>query len=112
MGAVIIALNAPEEQSVTTINEFKKMFLSVGFLVWGSLSIAASLVMAFFVAPKYGKKNMMPYISICSLIGGISVSCTQGLGASILTSIQGDNQVKNWFFWFLFVFVIVTLLTE
>lgn len=112
MGAVIIALNAPEEQSVTTINEFKKMFLSVGFLVWGSLSIAASLVLVFLVAPKYGKKNMMPYISICSLIGGISVSCTQGLGASILTSIQGDNQVKNWFFWFLFVFVIVTLLTE
>ncbi|KIR31612.1 hypothetical protein I352_05946 [Cryptococcus deuterogattii MMRL2647] len=112
MGAVIIALNAPEEQSVTTINEFKEMFLSVGFLVWGSLSIAASLVVVFFVAPKYGKKNMMPYISICSLIGGISVSCTQGLGASILTSIQGDNQVKNWFFWFLFVFVIVTLLTE
>lgn len=112
MGAVIIALNAPEEQSVTTINEFKKMFLSVGFLVWGSLSIAASLVVVFFVAPKYGKKNMMPYISICSLIGGISVSCTQGLGASILTSIQGDNQVKNWFFWFLFVFVLVTLLTE
>ena len=71
---------------------------------------------------------MMPYISICSLVGGISVSCTQGLGASIVTSILGlvplkplqtgndkcvsDNQVKNWFFWFLFVFVVITLLTE
>jgi hypothetical protein len=31
----------------------------------------------------------MPYIAVCSLIGGISVSCTQGLGASIVTSIQG-----------------------
>ncbi|WWC64817.1 uncharacterized protein I303_107431 [Kwoniella dejecticola CBS 10117] len=112
MGAVILALNAPEEQSVTTINEFKKLFLSVGFLVWASLLIAGSLVVIFFVAPKWGKKSMLPYISICSLIGGISVSCTQGLGASIVTSIRGDNQVKNWFFWFLFVFVVVTLLTE
>ncbi|WVQ83683.1 hypothetical protein IAT38_005826 [Cryptococcus sp. DSM 104549] len=112
MGAVILALNAPEEQSVTTINGFKHLFLSVGFLVWASLLIAGSLVLVFFVAPRWGKKSMLPYISICSLIGGISVSCTQGLGASIVTSIQGDNQVKNWFFWFLFVFVVVTLLTE
>ncbi|WVW86403.1 hypothetical protein I302_108449 [Kwoniella bestiolae CBS 10118] len=112
MGAVILALNAPEEQSVTTINEFKKLFLSVGFLVWASLLIAGSLVTIFFVAPRWGKKSMLPYISICSLIGGISVSCTQGLGASIVTSIQGNNQVKNWFFWFLFVFVVITLLTE
>ncbi|OCF34265.1 hypothetical protein I317_02477 [Kwoniella heveanensis CBS 569] len=112
IGAVILALNAPEQQSVTTINEFKKYFLSVGFLVWASLLIAGSLVIVFFVAPRWGKKSMLPYISICSLIGGISVSCTQGLGASIVTSIQGNNQVKNWFFWFLFVFVVVTLLTE
>jgi len=89
IGATILALNAPQEQSVTTINAFKHLFLSVGFLVWGSLLIAASLIIVFFVAPKYGKKNMMPYISICSLVGGISVSCTQGLGASIVTSIQG-----------------------
>ncbi|WVO17108.1 hypothetical protein L204_104798 [Cryptococcus depauperatus] len=112
MGAVILALNAPEEQSVTTINAFKHLFLSVGFLVWASLLIAGSLIVIFFVAPKWGKKSMLPYISICSLIGGISVSCTQGLGASIVTSVQGNNQVKNWFFWFLFVFVVITLLTE
>lgn len=30
----------------------------------------------------------------------------------ILTSIRGNNQVTFWFFWFLFVFVIGTLLTE
>ncbi|KAK8853416.1 hypothetical protein IAR55_004122 [Kwoniella newhampshirensis] len=112
MGAVILALNAPEQQSVTTINGFKHFFLSVGFLVWISLLIAFSLVLVFWAAPRWGKKSMLPYISICSLIGGISVSCTQGLGASIVTSIQGNNQVKNWFFWFLFVFVVITLLTE
>ncbi|GFZ51023.1 hypothetical protein JCM24511_08781 [Saitozyma sp. JCM 24511] len=112
MGATILALNAPEQQSVTTIAAFEKMFLAPGFLVWGSLCIAASLVTVFYVAPRWGKKNMMPYIGICSLIGGISVSCTQGLGSSIVTSIQGNNQVKNWFFWFLFVFVVVTLLVE
>lgn len=74
---------------MTTIKAFQKLFLSPGFLVWGSLSIATSLGIVFFVAPRWGKTNMMPYIAVCSLIGGISVSCTQGLGASIVTSIQG-----------------------
>ncbi len=32
---------------------------------------------------------------VCSLIGGLSVSCTQGLGACIVTSIRGDNQVST-----------------
>jgi hypothetical protein len=37
---------------------------------------------------------MLVHIGICSVIGGLSVSCTQGLGASILTSIRGNNQVR------------------
>jgi hypothetical protein len=89
IGSTVLALNAPEEQSVTTIAAFKHLFLSVGFLVWASILIVISLVIVFWAAPKWGKTHMLPYISVCSLIGGISVSCTQGLGASIVTSIQG-----------------------
>ena len=40
---------------------------------------------------------MLVYITICSLLGGLSVACTSGLGASILTSIRGENQVKHWY---------------
>lgn len=32
---------------------------------------------------------------MCSLFGGLSVSCTQGLGACIVTSIRGENQVHK-----------------
>lgn len=112
MGSIILALNAPSEGSVRTIEEFKHLFISPGFLVWTGICIVIALVIVFYVAPRWGKTNMIPYISVCSLIGGISVSCTQGLGSSIVTSIQGESQVKNWFFWFLFVFVVITLLIE
>ncbi|CAE6506369.1 unnamed protein product [Rhizoctonia solani] len=112
IGSIVIALNAPEEQSVTTIAEFKKLFLAPGFLSFGSVVIVVALVIIFYFAPRYGKKSMLWYILVCSLIGGLSVSCTQGLGASIVTSIRGENQFKNWFIYFLLVFVVVTLLTE
>ncbi|QRV94476.1 Magnesium transporter NIPA [Ceratobasidium sp. AG-Ba] len=112
VGSVIIALNGPKEQSVGTIREFERLFISVGFLIFGGLLIAAAIVIIFFVAPKYGKKNMIWYILVCSLIGGLSVSCTQGLGTAIVTSIRGQNQFTYWFTYFLLVFVIITLLTE
>ncbi|KAG8813099.1 hypothetical protein FRC17_001679 [Serendipita sp. 399] len=127
VGSVVIALNGPKEATVGQILEFQKLFLSPGFLVWGGVVIVASLVIIFYFAPRYGEKNMLWYISVCSLIGGLSVSCTTGLGAAIVTSIMGDNQVgfflgtmsqayrfkfKHWFIYFLLIFVTVTLITE
>lgn len=94
LGATIVALNGPEEQSVTTIDAFKKLFLAPAFLSYGSVIIAAAVFLALFVAPRWGHKSMLPYIGICSLIGGLSVSCTQGLGACFVTSIRGNNQFK------------------
>ncbi|KAG8912876.1 hypothetical protein FRC00_003580, partial [Tulasnella sp. 408] len=112
VGSVIIALNGPKEQSVSTIAEFKHLFLAPGFLAFGSVVIAVSVIIVLFVAPKYGTTHMIWYILVCSLIGGLSVSCTQGLGAAIVTSIRGENQFKNWFTYFLLGFVAITLLTE
>ena len=119
-------MNGPQEQSVSTIKEFKKIFLAPWFLAYGGCCIAVALAIIFYFAPRYGKKSMLWYITVCSLIGGISVSCTQGLGACIVTSIRGENQVgawrkgvfsladmelqfKNWFTYFLLVFVACTL---
>ncbi|GJJ06677.1 hypothetical protein Clacol_000872 [Clathrus columnatus] len=95
IGATILALNGPEEQSVTTIAGFKSLFLAPGFLAYGSVLIAASVFLAVYVAPRWGQRSMLPHLGICSLIGGLSVSCTQGFGACVITR-----------------FVVVTLLTE
>ncbi|KAG9007656.1 hypothetical protein FRB90_009296 [Tulasnella sp. 427] len=92
VGSIIIALNGPQEQAVETISEFQKLFFAPGFLVFGSVLIIASLVIIFFFAPKYGKKSMIWYIAVCSMIGGLSVSCIQGIGAAIVTSVKGNNQ--------------------
>ncbi|KZT04267.1 DUF803-domain-containing protein [Laetiporus sulphureus 93-53] len=112
IGSVIIALNGPQESSIGQIKLFQKMFLAPGFLVYGSILIAAALVIIFFFAPRYGKKSMLWYIMVCSMIGGISVSVTTGLGSAIVTTAMGDNQFKYWFMYFLMAFIAVTLITE
>ncbi|XP_006457269.1 hypothetical protein AGABI2DRAFT_212615 [Agaricus bisporus var. bisporus H97] len=112
LGSTIIALNGPHEDSVGQIREFQKLFLAPGFLAYAGVLIVVSLVIIFYFAPRYGKKNMLWYIGVCSMIGGISVSVTTGLGAAIVTTAMGDNQFDYWFTYFLAAFIIITLITE
>jgi len=112
LGAVMIVIHSPDQQSANTIDEFSKLFFAPVFIVYTSLAIIISIIIIWKVAPKYGSKNMLVYIGICSLIGSLSVVTTQGLGTAIVTSIMGNNQLTHWFFYVLLVFVVGTLLTE
>lgn len=112
IGSIVIVMNAPDQSSVKDIQGMQYYVLSPGFLVYAGLVIVGSAFVALWVGPRYGKKSMLVYLSICSLIGGLSVVATQGLGAAIVAQIGGEEQYKHWFFWFLLAFVVCTLLTE
>ncbi|KAF9969915.1 hypothetical protein BGZ73_007539 [Actinomortierella ambigua] len=112
-GAVVIVLHAPQQAAMKTIEQFRDKMIQPGFLAWMGIIIVTSLILVFKVAPKWGKENMMVDISICSLIGSLSVVATQGLGAAIVHNIStGEPQFTNWFTYFVIVFVVVTLLIE
>jgi hypothetical protein len=55
---------------------------------------------------------MLVYLTICSLIGGLSVVSIQGLGAAVTAQIRGESEFNQPFLYVLLVFVICTLLTE
>lgn len=112
IGSVIIALNAPAQSSVRTIQQMQNYVVAPGFLTYAGIVIVGSIFVAWWVAPRYAKKSMLVYLSICSLVGGLSVVATQGLGAAIITQIEGTPQFNQWFLYVLLVFVIATLLTE
>lgn len=112
LGSVMIAMNAPEQSSVSDIQDMKRYAITPGFLSYAGVIVLGCAFTAFWAGPRWGKKNMFVYISICSLIGGLSVVATQGLGSAILAQINGKSQFKEWFLYVLLVFVIATLLTE
>lgn len=112
VGSVIIVLNAPEQSAVSRIQDMQRYVISPGFLTYAGIIIVGSVFTAFWVGPRYGKKSMLVYLSICSWVGGLSVVATQGLGAAIITQIGGEAQFNQWFLYVLLVFVIATLLTE
>ena len=112
LGSVVIVLNAPQQSAVSDIQEMQHYVITPGFLSYAGVIIVGCVIVAVFVAPKWGKKSMLVYLTICSLIGGLSVVATQGLGAAVLAQANGEAQFNKWFLYVLFVFVIGTLLTE
>lgn len=112
VGSIVIAMNAPEQSSVSDIQEMQHFVIAPGFLTYAGVILVGAAFTALWVGPRYGKKSMFVYISICSMVGGLSVVSTQGLGSAILAWIGGEPQYKEWFFWVLLVFVVGTLLTE
>ena len=112
IGSVVIVLNAPEQSSVADIQEMQHFVISPGFLSYAGVIILGCTFVALWVAPRYGKKSMLVYLSICSMIGGLSVVATQGLGSAIIAQANGEPQFNKWFLYVLLVFVITTLVTE
>lgn len=112
VGSVVIVLNAPEQAAVKNIEEMQDYVITPGFLSYAGVVIIGCVCVVIFVAPRWGKKSMLVYLTVCSLIGGLSVVATQGLGAAVLAQVNGESQFTQWFLYVLLVFVVCTLLTE
>ena len=112
VGSVVIVMNAPSQSSAATIQQMQHFVVAPGFLSYAGVVIVFCAFVALWAGPRYGKKSMLVYLTICSLIGGLSVVATQGLGAAIVTQAAGTPQFNQWFLYVLLVFVIATLVTE
>lgn len=54
-----------------------------------------TLVMIYAVAPKHGRSNPIVYISICSLVGSVSVMAIKGFGVAVKLTFAGHNQFSH-----------------
>ena len=112
IGSIVIVLNAPEQSAVADIQQMQHFIISPGFLTYAGVIIVGSIFIALWAGPRYGKKSMFVYLSVCSFVGGLSVVATQGLGAAVVAQASKGNQFNQWFLYVLLVFVVATLLTE
>ncbi|ERF72145.1 hypothetical protein EPUS_02936 [Endocarpon pusillum Z07020] len=105
LGSVIIVLHAPPDEKIENVGEILDHALRPGFVIYCLAVIAFSIVMIYRVAPKYGKKNPLIYLSICSTVGSVSVMSVKAFGIALKLTLNGNNQFK---FPSTYVFMIVT----
>lgn len=59
------------------------------------LLLVSCLILIFIVAPRYGPRNILIYITICSVIGAFSVTAVKGLGITVKNFFQGLPVVRH-----------------
>ncbi|KAM5532255.1 hypothetical protein V8D89_014094 [Ganoderma adspersum] len=92
LGSLIIVLHAPPDREIETVDEILEFALRPGFLMYSFIVLVFSLVMVYAIVPKYGRTNPTVYISICSLVGSVSVMAIKGLGVAVKLTFAGNNQ--------------------
>nr|XP_054366356.1 magnesium transporter NIPA4 isoform X2 [Mirounga angustirostris] len=94
-GSTVMVIHAPEEEKVSTVVELAAKMKDTGYIVFAVLLLVFCLVLIFVIAPRYGQRNILVYIVICSLIGAFSVSAVKGLGITIKNFFQGLPVVRH-----------------
>ncbi|GAA5878721.1 hypothetical protein JCM3774_000486 [Rhodotorula dairenensis] len=93
VGSIVIVLHAPEDKEIATVDEMLEYALQPGFMTYCLFVLVFSLYMIYKVAPKYGATNPLVHISICSLVGSISVMAVKALGIALKLTFAGNNQL-------------------
>ncbi|KXS11334.1 DUF803-domain-containing protein, partial [Gonapodya prolifera JEL478] len=120
LGAGIVVLNAPATNSTQTVREFWGFVGYPSFIVYLVVLLASVLWLTFWAGPRWGSKNPLVYIGVCSLTGSILVLSVQGFGSAIVYTAVGptDANRADWVnqltlpdFWALGAAVVVLALT-
>ncbi|KAF8605574.1 DUF803-domain-containing protein [Ceratobasidium sp. AG-I] len=112
LGSVIIVLHAPEDKEVQTVDEILQYALQPGFLFYVFLVLLWALFAIYRLVPAYGKKTPLVYISICSLVGSVSVMAIKGFGVAVKLTVAGNNQLTHPSTWVFGIVVISCIMVQ
>ncbi|KAI0971680.1 magnesium transporter NIPA-domain-containing protein [Xylaria arbuscula] len=105
LGALVIVLHAPPDETVETVDQILDYALRPGFLLYSVIVAIFAVVMIYKVAPVHGKSNPLIYMSICSTVGSVSVMSIKAFGIALKLTFAGNNQFTHAS---TYVFMIVT----
>ncbi|KAF8581276.1 DUF803-domain-containing protein [Ramaria rubella] len=112
VGSFIIVLHAPEDKEITTVDEILHYAVQPGFLLYCFTVLVFALIMIYYVSPRYGTRNPLVYISICSLVGSISIMAVKGFGVALKLTLAGNNQLTHPSTYVFGIVVVVCILVQ
>ncbi|KAH1112391.1 hypothetical protein AAZX31_04G188700 [Glycine max] len=113
VGSTVIVLHAPQEKSLSSVEEIWQLALQPAFLSYTASAIAVVFFLILYCAPRHGQTNILVYIGICSIIGSLTVMSIKAIGIAIRLTIEGADQFvqfQTWIFTMVAISCIVTQL--
>lgn len=112
LGSVIIVLHAPSDKEIETVDEILRYAMQPAFVFYVVTVAIVSLYMIYKVVPRYGTTNPMVYISVCSLVGSVSVMAIKAFGIALKLTLSGNNQFTHISTYVFIVVVVVCIITQ
>ncbi|XP_015676058.1 magnesium transporter NIPA2 isoform X1 [Protobothrops mucrosquamatus] len=107
LGSTVIVIHAPQEETVASLDSMLEKLKDPGFIVFATCMVTSSVLLIFVAGPRYGQRNVLVYILICSSIGSLSVACVKGLGIALKELFAGKAAWKEPLGWMLFISLVV-----
>lgn len=83
-----------------------------GFLFYCAFVAVFSVLMIYKVAPKYGRKNPLIYLSICSTTGSVSIMAIKAFGVALKMTFAGNNQFTHPSTYVFVILIVGCILTQ
>ncbi|XP_005996110.1 magnesium transporter NIPA2 [Latimeria chalumnae] len=112
VGSTVMVIHAPQEEEVETLEAMASKLVDPGFVMFATFVIIVALILIFVVGPRHGQTNILVYITICSVIGALSVSCVKGLGIVIKEMFTRQSVLKHPLSWILLLSLITCVSTQ
>jgi len=102
----VVASNASERDAIT-VAEFQNMACRPSFMIFLAISSFESLDLILS-----GRRTVMSYITVCSLLGGVTVLSIKASTSFLILTLQGRNQMSSPLPYALLPVLVVTLLLQ
>lgn len=89
IGSTIIVIHSPKETEITDLEVLIEKAKDTTFIIYVLVIIGISSLVAFYLGPRAGHKNVIIYIILCSAIGSLTVMSCKALGLAIRDQISG-----------------------
>ncbi|XP_060612342.2 magnesium transporter NIPA2-like [Anolis sagrei] len=109
LGSTVMVIHAPQEEVVSSLESMAEKLKDPGFIVFAACMLLSSLLLIFVAGPRYGQRNVLVYVLVCSAIGSLSVSCVKGLGLALKELFAGKPVWKDPLGWVLLVSLVVCI---
>ena len=88
---------------IITNNVFITYHSFAVFILYAGSAVSLAIYLIFWKSPKIGQTNVLVYVSICSLLGSLSVVFAKGLSIAIRLTASGNSQLLNPLAWFFLI---------
>ena len=74
--------------------------------------VVIAAIFIIFLAPRYGQKNVVIYVVICSTLGSLTVMGCKGVGVALKATFHGSNQFTHFMTYIMLGFVASCILFQ